>query len=60
MMVQVKLWMQVIIDPDEYPIPSDGDVTEELYDALKEYFHDISGANIKILKIKQEETEQNG
>ena len=53
--IQVKVWMQMSIDPDEYPIPSDGDVTEEIDEAVREYFHDISGIKIKNLRVSQQE-----
>ena len=33
MIVQVKVWMDIAVDPDEYAVPSDGDVREEIEDA---------------------------
>ncbi len=41
MRIQVKMFISLDIDPDEYMMPSDGDVTEEFQDAMREYIHDI-------------------
>ncbi len=38
------------IDPEEYPIPADGRVSEEIEDGIKEYFYDVHGAKIKSIK----------
>lgn len=57
MIIQVKVWMNVSIDSDEYAVPSDGDVREEIEDALREYIHDINGMQIKTLRITQQRGE---
>ena len=57
MIIQVKVWMNVSIDSDEYAVPSDGDVMEEIEDALREYIHDINGMQIKTLRITQQRGE---
>ena len=42
------------IDPEEYPIPADGKVSEEIEDGIREYFYDVDGANIKNIRTIQE------
>ncbi len=54
MAVQVKLMVVVKIDPEDYMMPSDGDVREEFSEAVREYFHDISGTEIKYIRVIQE------
>ena len=48
-MVKVKLFITIEIDEEEYPIPADGQVGEEL-----EYFYDIDGAEIRTMKTLTE------
>tara|TARA_A100000172_G_C2994307_1_gene93967 strand:+ start:302 stop:481 length:180 start_codon:yes stop_codon:yes gene_type:complete len=54
MLIQVKMFISLDIDPDEYMMPSDGDVTEEFQDAMREYIHDIDGVDIKSIRVRQE------
>ncbi len=49
--------MDIAVDPDEYAVPSDGDVREEIEDALREYIHDINGMQVKTLRITQQKGE---
>jgi|TARA_R100000482_G_C4997147_1_gene89928 hypothetical protein len=49
-MVRVKMFITIEIDEEEYPIPADGQVGEELEDGIREYFYDIDGAEIKNMK----------
>ena len=44
------------LDPNEYPIPSDGDVGQEIEDYLKDIIHEVDGLKITSLKIITEET----
>ena len=53
-MVKVKMFITIEIDEDEYPIPADGQVGEELEDGIREYFYDIDGAEIKNMKTLTE------
>jgi len=48
--MRIKIFMTVSIDPEEYPIPADGKVSEEIEEAITEYFYDIEGADIKSIK----------
>ena len=59
MKIQAKIFIGVSIDPDDYPIPSDGNIAEELEDAVKEYFHEIDGIRIQMVKITQQERIEN-
>ena len=54
MQIQVRMWLKLEIDPDDYLVPSDGDITEELEDGVREYIHDINGVTIKTMKVTQE------
>ena len=53
-MVKVKMFITIEVDEDEYPIPADGQVGEELEDGIREYFYDIDGAEIKNMKTLTE------
>ena len=46
----VKMLIVITIDPEEYPIPADGNVPEEIEDGIREYFYDVHGAEIKNIK----------
>jgi|TARA_R100001129_G_scaffold32368_1_gene21723 hypothetical protein len=45
--------MDIKIDPDEYAIPSDGDVTEDIAEALREYVHEINGMHVVSSRVTQ-------
>tara|TARA_Y100000004_G_C8929660_1_gene419324 strand:- start:402 stop:557 length:156 start_codon:yes stop_codon:yes gene_type:complete len=45
--------MDIKIDPDEYAIPSDGDVTEEIAEAFREYVHEINGMHVVSSRVTQ-------
>jgi|TARA_E500000318_G_scaffold69311_1_gene64187 hypothetical protein len=53
-MVKVKMFITIEVDEDEYPIPADGQVGEELEDGIREYFYDIDGAEIRNMKTLTE------
>ncbi len=53
-MVKVKMFITIEIDEEEYPIPADGQVGEELEDGIREYFYDIDGAEIRTMKTLTE------
>ena len=53
-MVKVKLFITIEIDEEQYPIPADGQVGEELEDGIREYFYDIDGAEIRTMKTLTE------
>ena len=49
--MRVKVFLTLDIDEDEYPVPVDGQVGEEIQDALKEFFHDIEGMKVTNVRI---------
>jgi len=48
--MRVKVYLTIDIDPEEYPIPADENVGEEVEDSIREYFYDVEGASIKHIK----------
>jgi hypothetical protein len=52
--MKVKVFLTLEIDPEEYPIPADGDVGTEIEDGIREYVYDIDGADIKHIKTLTE------
>jgi len=54
MQIKVRMWLNLEVDPEDYIIPSDGDITEELEDGIREYIHDINGVQIKTMRVTQE------
>ena len=48
--MRVKIMATLLVDPEEYPVPSDGDVTEDFEDYMRELFHDLEGVRYPILK----------
>ena len=49
-MVRVKVFLTIDIDEDEYPIPADGMVGEEIEDGIRELFYDVDGADIRTIR----------
>ena len=48
--MRVKMFITIVIDEEEYPVPADGQVGEELEDGIQEYFYDIEGADIRNIR----------
>ncbi len=48
--MRVKVFITIDIDTEEYPVPADGRVGDEIEDGIQEYFYDIEGANIRTIK----------
>ncbi len=55
MKIRVKVMMTLDIDPEEYPVPADGRVDEEIQDHMQDYVHDLSGVKIKHMRAISEE-----
>ena len=53
-MARVKIFITIDVDPEEYPIPADGQVGEEIEDGIREYFYDVEGADIKTIRTIME------
>jgi|TARA_R110000796_G_scaffold151722_1_gene268250 hypothetical protein len=54
MAIRVRIACSIVVDPEEYPVPTDGDVTEDFEEYVKEFFYDIDGTEITSLKVKME------
>jgi len=54
MTIQVKVFMTLSIDDEEYNVPVDGDLAPDIEGAMNEYWFDIDGIKIKSIKILQE------
>ena len=52
--MRVKIFITIDIDDEEYPVPADGQVGEELEEGIQEYFYDIEGANIRNIRTIME------
>jgi hypothetical protein len=48
--MRVKMFITIDVDEEDYPVPADGQVGEELEDGIQEYFYDIDGATIKTIR----------
>jgi len=48
--MKVKMYLTIDIDPEEYPIPADENVGQDIQDSLEEYFYEIEGADIRHIK----------
>ena len=55
--MRVKMFVSLDIDEEEYPIPSDGRVDEELEDAFLDLIHDIEGVTVKSISAVMESKE---
>ena len=55
-MIRVKIMMTVSVDPEEYTIPADVMVSEEIEEYIREAFNEIEGVEIKNMKLVSEET----
>ena len=55
-MIKVKLFMTLEVDPEEYPVPADGNVEDDFTTYMQELIHDVDGVKIKKLGITTENT----
>ena len=53
-MMRVKLYITLYVDPEDYPVPADGNVDIEIEEAIREYLYEIEGINVKSIKTLQE------
>jgi len=53
-MIRVKIMLTLQVDPEDYPIPSDWDITEDFEDYMTELFHDLEGVKVKNMKVLME------
>ena len=50
----VKIFLTLDLDEEDYPVPADGDPSEETQEAVEEFVHDIDGLKIKNIKVIME------
>jgi len=50
--------MTLHIDTEEYPVPVDGYVSDEIEESLREYFYDIDGTDVRKINVLQEGTDR--
>ncbi len=48
--MRVRMYITIDVDDEEYPVPADGQVGEELEEGIQEYFYDVDGATIKNIR----------
>jgi hypothetical protein len=53
-MVKVNMMLSLKVDPDEYPMPSDGRLDTELEDYITDLVHEIEGVKITNIRITME------
>ncbi len=53
-MIKVKVMLTLEVDEDEYPVPADENVSEEIETSITEFIYDIGGINIKNMRTIQE------
>ena len=46
----IKVFLTLELDEDEYPMPVDGQIHDEVQDALQEFIYDVDGMSIKSIK----------
>ena len=49
-----KILLTLDIDEEEYRMPSDGNIEQELQEAVHEFVYDIDGMEIKVMRITTE------
>ncbi len=54
MMIRVKTFITMDVDPEDYPVPADEKVAEEIEEGIQEYFYDVEGVYIKNIRTIQE------
>jgi hypothetical protein len=47
----VKVFLTLDIDEEDYPVPVDNVIDEEIEQSLQEFIYDIDGMSIKAMKI---------
>ena len=52
--MRVKIYMTLAVDPEEYTVPSDGLVADEIQENIEDALYEIEGVEIKNIKVIQE------
>jgi hypothetical protein len=49
--MRVKILLTIDLDEDDYPMPVDGMVVEEVDETLRNLIHDVDGMDVRTMKI---------
>ena len=49
----IKILMTLCIDTEEYPMPIDGYVSDEIEESLREHFYDTDGMAVQKINVIQ-------
>jgi len=49
--MRVKILLTIDLDEEEYPMPVDGMVVEEVDETLRNLIHDVDGMDVRSMKI---------
>tara|TARA_R110002096_G_scaffold53997_1_gene139781 strand:- start:13 stop:171 length:159 start_codon:yes stop_codon:yes gene_type:complete len=52
--MEIKLLMTLDVDEQEYRMPADGKIEEEIHEAIHEFIYDIDGLEIKTIRLISE------
>tara|TARA_X000001388_G_C2208171_1_gene114014 strand:- start:130 stop:288 length:159 start_codon:yes stop_codon:yes gene_type:complete len=52
--MRVKIFLTIELDEEDYPIPVDGMVEEDVDETVRNLIHDVDGMIVKSLKIIME------
>jgi hypothetical protein len=52
--MEIKLLMTLDVDEQEYRMPADGKIEEEIHEAIHEFVYDIDGMEIKTIRLISE------
>jgi hypothetical protein len=51
--MRLNLTISLEINPEEYPLPIDGDVRDEVEQIIRDTFYDIEGIEVEVLKTSK-------
>ena len=51
--MRLQVTINLEINPEEYPLPIDGDVRDEVEQIIRDTFYDIEGIEVKTLKASK-------
>ena len=51
----VKVYLTLNLDKEDYPVPADGDPSQEIQQALEEFIYDIDGLKVKNIRVTLED-----
>ena len=52
--MEIKLFITLDVDEQEYRMPADGKIEEEIHEAIHEFIYDIDGMEIKTIRLISE------